>query len=177
MTRLSVFAIALLFATGCRLTIPADRLPGPTPAGNAELMNYIAELPYLTADPGYRAAYLLWQNEPYEGEFADLAATLEQNEIVDDWEVGPNDALSRDKIGYMVCRALDIKRGINWSVTGWGRYAWRDLAYLGIASRVSEIGFLTGGEFLGMMSRASDYVANRYASQSQRVDLGPRPTD
>lgn len=177
MIRFGMFALVLTVGSGCRMTISADRLPGPVPTENAELMDYIAELSYVTAEPGYRAAHILWKGESFTGDYATLAATLEQADIIDDWNDGPNDALIKAKIGYMICRALDIQRGLNWSATGWGRYAWRDLTYLGIGTSEGELGYLSGGEFLGILARATDYVDRRYASQSQRIDLGPRPTD
>jgi hypothetical protein len=174
---LPVAAAAGLAAAGfgCRATLPAEMSPGPTPTGNVELTAHIAELPYVTADAGYRAAYALRHGESSEADFEELAAQLRQERIIGDWDMPPNGLLDRSQVGYMIARAIDLKRGLNWQVTGLGRYAWRELSYLGIASASTDFGFVPGGEFLGILLRASDYQLQRRGSLTQRVDLGAPP--
>lgn len=173
-TLLAFFLMAGLWS-GCRVTLPADRTPGLAPHGNAELTGYIAELPYVTAEAGYRAAHALWKGASFDGDFAALASALRSGEIVGDWDHSPNDLLSRSDVGYMICRAADVRSGLNWRMTGLGRYAWRELTYQGIASPGNEYGFLSGGEFLGILARADDFRARRAGSLAQRATLGAPP--
>ncbi len=169
-------SLSLLLATsalfGCQATLPTDRTPGPMPEGNAALIEYIAQLPYVTAEPGYRAVHILWKQSEFQGDFQALQQTLRAGEIIGDWDHQPDSILMRGDVGYMLCRALEIKSGLNWVLTGLGRYAWRELNYLGIASPLSETGYVPGGQFLGFLSRAEDFRDNRRASLTQRAQIG-----
>lgn len=171
----TVLTLACCALIGCRATLPADLSPGPVPAGNAELTGYIAELPYVTADAGYRAGYTLWKGEPFDGEFDAVRQELRSGKIIGEWEKTPDELLSRAEVGYMVARAIELRRGLNWQLTGLGRYAWRELAYLGIVSASSEYGYVPGGEFLGILGRAGDYRDEHRGSLTRRAVLGEAP--
>lgn len=170
---LTVAVCVSALSAGCaNMTFQADT--PPPAASNAELMDYIGNQPFVTAETGYRAAHILWKGAAFDGDFAALAGTLQQSDIAgDSWGHGPNDCLDRATVGYLVCRACDINGGINWPLTGLGRYAWKELQYRRIAQPSGEMGYISGGEFLGVLMRAEDYL-HKSAGTVQRAELGER---
>ena len=163
-----------LAVCGCRATLPAE-YSGPAPAESDALIDHLSGMPYVSADAGYRAVHALWKREPAGGDFAAVAAGLRSGGVIGDWGHAADSLLSRAEVGYMVCRAIDIRSGLNWRLTALGRYAWRELNYLGIASPPNEIGYVTGGQFVGILSRADDYRNERRGSLTQRAELGAEP--
>ncbi|MBL8877688.1 MAG: hypothetical protein JNG88_01095 [Phycisphaerales bacterium] len=158
-------AAILLVSLGACLTMgcasrdaaPAATQPA-TPEGNAALLHHIADQPYVTADAGYRAIYVLWKREAFSGSFAELSSLLRENRIIDTcWNHEPATRLTRADVGFMVCRACDIRTGINWMVSGMGRYAWRELQFNNIAGGGGELGYIRGGELVAVLARAGEY--------------------
>lgn len=172
----SLTAVACL--TACRVTIPRSAsAPALPETGNADLMEYIGGLPLLTAEPAYRAVHILWKGEVFEGDFATLTGALEENRIVDPgWKHGPDTAVDRGAVGYMVCRAAQVRGGLNWTLTGLGRYAYRELVHHEIAAPAGEFNLITGGEFLGIVARAEAYLHEREKAARPKVELGEEPT-
>jgi hypothetical protein len=66
--------------------------------------------------------------------------------------------LNRGEVGYLMCRAAEIEQSLNWRLLRLGRYAYRDLRYLGIAGPGGEFGLMSGGEFQGILRRTEDYM-------------------
>ncbi len=158
--------------TGCQTPSPhATTQPAP-PAGNAELVLYISDQPWVTAEPAYRAVYVLAKGEPFNGGFDELTASLSQEKLIGNWGYSPDRRLDRASVGFIVCRACKIRTGVNWNLTGLGRYAWRELIYHNIAVGGSEFGLVSGGEFVGILARAEEYQARTGKPESRSVELG-----
>lgn len=170
---LTLIALQAVGLAGCRTTAKAVPTE-PPPQGNALFMNWVSEQPEVTADAAYRAVWLLWKGEPYEGDFAALSAELEQANIVPTiWNLEPDHLVDRAAVGVMVCRVCDIRTGLNWRLSGLGRYAWRELQRLGIAGPGSEWQHPSGGEFVGILTRAEEYLVD--AGRASQVDLDAPP--
>jgi hypothetical protein len=151
-------------------------LPSEAAQSSAALMEYIGDQPYVTQDAGYRAAYTLWRGASFTGSFDALAEELRGGHIIGrSWRDDPQRLLTRIHAGYMVCRATGIKSGLNWRLFGHGRYAWRELIYREIAQPSSEMNYISGGEFLGVITRADEYAAKRGRTPAPNLELGPRP--
>jgi hypothetical protein len=135
---------------------------------------YIGEQPLLTAEPAYRAIYALAHGQTHDGDYEELVADLKSEGLIGkSWHLAPDQYLDRAAVGYMVCRACRIRGGLNWMLTGLGRYAWRELQFNNIAGRGSEWNLMSGGEFVGILNRAADYLRRTGPAQSQPVELGP----
>jgi len=173
---LLALALAALGCAGCRVPGASVRAGTPVPAaGNAELIEYVSAQPLLAAEPAYRAAYILWRGEIFEGEFEGLREALEEGRIVDvHWQHGADEALRRSEAGYLVCRACGIESGLNWRLTGWGRYAWRELQYRRIAGSGSPERYISGGEFVGILNRADRYLREK-GRRGRGAELGAEP--
>ncbi|MCG3126594.1 MAG: hypothetical protein CHACPFDD_01445 [Phycisphaerae bacterium] len=152
---------------------PAE--PQACPRDNAALVDFVSEQPRVTAEAAYRVAYVLWKGEAFAGEFDELRGVLNAGGVASPlWQHRTDDVLSRAALAHLICRAADIRSGINWTLFGCGRYAWRELQYLRIADAGSEWTRPTGGEFLGLVRRADAWRARR--SESQAAQLGERPS-
>jgi len=165
-----------LLLPACQTTRPrgATTQPDVPREGNGALFEYVAGQPYVTVEPAYRAIYLLWKGDPLTGDFEALTQALVEARIVrPEWKYPPDAMIDRGSVGYLVCRAARVRSGLNWQLTGLGRYAWRELNYLGIATPISEYGYVPGGQFVGILSRAEDYVRGRGPGEVPRVELGP----
>jgi hypothetical protein len=170
--------LAFLVGPGGCASMRATSQPAMPAASNAELVDYISDQPFVTAEAGYRAVYVLWKGGPYSGEFSGVQSELINGKIVAGvWNHDPGEYLDRATVGYLVCRACGINTGLNWMLTGMGRYAWKELQYRGIAQTSGgELGLVTGGEFLGILNKAEEYSRRRESSPlGPPVDLGRDP--
>jgi hypothetical protein len=146
------------------------------PGGNAALIQHISEQPYVTAEAAYRAVFVLWQGELFDGDFAALSEALHEGGMIgQNWNLTSDQYLDRATVGYMICRVCGVRSGLNWQLTGLGRYAWRELQYKQIAGPGSEMSLVGGGEFLGILARAEDYMRNAGKQAVERVELGAAP--
>lgn len=180
-------ALAACLATlaglsGCA-SMRATSQPAIPAASNAELVDFISDQPFVTAEAGYRAVYVLWKGEPYAGDYSGVQSELVNGKIAASiWNHDPGHYLDRATVGHLVCRACEIKTGLNWMLTGMGRYAWKELQYRGIAQTSGgELGLISGGEFLGILNKAEAYTRQRESSpMGAPPDLGrdpnPRPS-
>ena len=173
-SRKSVASVAAVWVCstglfGCRVTLPHQEIPGGT---NAELIEYIAEMPYVSADAAYRALHILRTNEVFEGDFDSLKAAMsDQGGVVAG--IQPNECPDRQELCRAIVRACGISPGLNYRLTGLGRYALRDLQYQRIVRTQNDYGPFSGGEFLGILARAEEYM--REHADVAGVDLGSEP--
>lgn len=175
----ALFAVVLLpfVLTGCQAARPhaASQPTMPTDT-NAELVEYISDQPFVAAEPGYRAVYILSKGEIYEGGFDELSAEMAEAKLVNGaWNYDPSTYLDRSDVGYMVARACEIRSGLNWNLTGLGRYAYRELAYRRIAHPAGEMSLISGGEFLGLLARAEEYLHKAGRGPGEAAELGGEP--
>jgi hypothetical protein len=169
-----LIAALLLALAGCQT--PHLAPSGPVPQqGSAELVRFIGDQAFITAEPGYRAIYALAKGAAFSGDFAALMDQMRADRLIGrDWNYAPDRCLDRATVAFMICRACKIESGVNWRLTGLGRYAWRELQFLGIAGGGSEYPLVSGGEFVGLLSRAEEY-RERTDKAGAPVRLGPRP--
>lgn len=163
---------ALLLA-GCQVTLPraADAPPIPRES-NAELVLFISNEAFVTAEPAYRAVHVLATGESFAGEYTELAEKLRSERLIGgSWNHPPDQVLTRAEAGYMVARAAKVRTGVNWNLTGLGRYAWRELIFHGIAAGGSELAYLSGGEFVGILARADEYMHRRGRHEQAPAEL------
>ncbi len=171
-------ALGLVLLAGCQAAQRhAATQPAVPRAGNAELVAYISDQPYVTAEAAYRAVYILSKKTAFDGDFAALASAMQSDGLVArQWQYAPERTLDRGAVGFMFCRACQIRSGVNWMLTGLGRYAWRELQFQRIAGGGGEYGLMSGGEFVGLLSRAEEYLRRTGKTETPPAELGS-PTD
>ncbi|RMF84526.1 MAG: hypothetical protein D6744_02960 [Planctomycetota bacterium] len=163
------------FGAGCQapqLRGPAAEAPIPTDT-NAELCEYISNLPFVTNEACLRAVHVLKYGDVFPGAFGELRAKLSGDGVP--VPEGPAaQFLTRADVGKIVATACGVRSGLNWRLTGLGRYAWRELQYKRIARISGEYGLVSGGEFLGVLARAEEYMFE-HGEISERAELGEEP--
>ncbi len=174
---LLVGTLSALMLSGCRAAQPhATTQPAVPTDTNAELVEYISDVPYLAAEPAYRAVYILAKGEIFEGDYEALAAAMKTDGLIGrGWKYEANAFIDRAAVGHLVARACDVRTGLNWCLTGLGRYAYRELIYLGIAHPGGELRLISGGEFLGLMARAEEYLYEVGRAPGEVAELGEEP--
>jgi len=162
---------------GCRTGLPhTSTQPAIPTETNAELVEYISDLPYVTAESAYRAVYILSKGEVFAGDYEALSAALAADRLIGHgWNYEADTFLDRAAVAYLVARACRIRTGLNWRLTGLGRYAQRELIYLGIAHPSGECSLISGGEFLGVLARAEEYLHKVGRAPGETADLGDEP--
>ncbi len=162
--------------TGCRAAGPRATTQPVVPTDtNAELVEYISDQPYVTAEAAYRAVYILANGEIFHGDFDTLAAEMKVGRLVGHgWGYGADSFIDRAAVGHLVARACGIP-GLNWQLTGLGRYAWRELIYRRVAHPSGEYGLISGGEFLGVLARAEEYLHKAGRAPGETAELGGEP--
>jgi len=169
--------VLLLGLAGCQSAQTRNTAQRDVPAdSNAELMEYIGDQAFLTAEPAYRAAHLLWTGEVFAGDYEALQRKLERAGIVNPaWGLHADTYIDRATLGYLLARTAEIRTGLNWQLFGLGRYAYRELVYREIAVERGESSYVSGGEFLGILNRAEHYLKERHGASIPRVELGEEP--
>ena len=170
-------ATALATLSGCQAALPRDTTQTEIPADtNAELVEYISDQPFVTAEAAYRAIFILETGEIFDGDYEALQSDLRSRGIVaPDWTFAENQCLDRSAVGRLVARACDIQTGINWKLTGLGRYGYRELIYREIAHPGGEYTLVSGGEFLGVLARAEEYLHEVGRPAGESAELGTEP--
>ena len=173
-TRLLVCSAGLLLFVGCQAAQPrAASQPAVPTDNNAELVEYISDMAYVTAETACRATYILAKGEIFsEGYDALVEAMKAEKLITGGWTHQADNFVNRAEVAMLIARAADVRSGLNWRLTGLGRYAHRELIYLGIAHGSGELGYISGGEFLGTLARAEDYMHNVGRPAGERAELG-----
>ena len=169
--------LILAVASGCQTMGPHAPEGFEVPReGNAELVYHLAEQPFVTAEAACRASYLLVHDQPFEGEYAALVETLREEKLIRGmWEFPALHYLTNGDIATLICRACDIRSGLNWQLTGLGRYAWRELQYKQIVRGGSEFQLMSGGEFVGILNQAADYMARMQRRDAEPIEVPPPP--
>ncbi len=172
---MSIASLALLIGlVGCKAVGPRITSDEAVPQdSSAALIMYVSDQSYVTAEAAYHVGYVLSHGEMFAGSFDELAAKLVDQKIVAKrWQHAPDQALRRGEVAYVVCRACGIGTGVNWLATGLGRYALRELQYRDIVGTGSEYRLMSGGEFVGVVNRAEQYLRRSEREPSEAVELG-----
>ncbi len=162
--------------TGIATRPAAARGPATPPRDNALLVAWIGDQPYVTAEAACRSIWWLWRGEAGPGSFEALLSGLREAGIAPPgWTPEPTDKIRRATAGYMLCRTIGLRSGLNWRLFGLGRYAWRELVYRGLALPAGELGFVRGGEFLGLLQRCEGWMIDRRRATYPHAELGSMP--
>jgi len=86
-------------------------------------------------------------------------ALVDMKVIKKKWTDKPNILLTRGRTAYMLCRTCRIRGGVTMRVLGTSeRYAFRECRYLRVWPRGTQRDFMTGGELMGVLKWAADYL-------------------
>jgi len=93
---------------------------------------------------------------PYEKQFDVLT---DMKVVRRGWVGEAQEKLTRGRVAYMICRTCGIKGGLSMAVLGTTeRYAFRECVFLGIWEGGTQRDYMTGGELVGVLKWAADYL-------------------
>ena len=121
----------------------------------------LAAKPNASFEDAVHAFYNLALNtEAGKKSFEEQARALIDMKIIrEKWTRNPNARLRRGHVAYMICRTCGIRGGITMTLLGPSeRYAFRECRHLGVWDGGNQRDYLTGGELLGLLKWAADYI-------------------
>jgi len=128
-----------------------------------EFFTLLLDKPLASTADAATALTLFLGEPPWDSSARDLAARLVDMEIIAaDWTVGEAEPLTKGKISYMICQALEIRGGFWMTLFGPSeKYCCREAVYLDIVSAGSLHRYVTGEELLNILSQAELYRIRR----------------
>jgi len=158
-------AMALGAIGGCARTVIENPLNTNYPAGDLDGdLNYWHTLPARSAvcnDEGLHGIFLLADGEDTLGSYeARVMEAKKRGYLPEDWAEAANLSMRRGTLARSVCVICKIEGGVMMQIFGpRARFAIRELVYMQIMGDPStEAQSITGLEFLGVISKAQDYI-------------------
>lgn len=130
---------------------------------DAGFLYELAKKPHCSTDDAYRGMLYFIDGTDTAGNFQERTARLAMHGVIKkSWTHNPNSVATKGTVAYMLARAVGIKGGLMYNITGaCPRYALRELAYQGIIVGTSEYDQISGTEYIGILGRADDYRQTR----------------
>jgi hypothetical protein len=158
-----IVLLAALLATGCKSAYVDDPLTqkfgGGDPESQMEFWHQLSERPLTANDEAFHGLLLYVDgNDPNENFEQRVAAMKARKMLSKNFDQPANQAVHRGVLAMAICRALDIRGGVNMHLLGpTPRYATRELMWVGIYPVSSPRQTFSGTEFLGIMGRVEDW--------------------
>ena len=121
----------------------------------------LASKPNATFEDAVHAFYnLALDTEAGKTSFDQQARALIDMKIIrSKWTRNPKARLTRGRAAYIICRTCGIRGGLTMCILGPSqRYAFRECRHLGVWSGGNQRDYMTGGELLGVLKWAADYI-------------------
>lgn len=170
-----LFACAFLALQGCtRSIVSGEHDTAFADTSQTATLDFWHTLPghsAVTNAQGLHGILLFADGTDETGSYeARLAELKKRGWIAEDFDEDPNMAMSRGTMAKALAHAMEIKGGVMMQLTsGSPRYATRELLYLSIMPPGTEQQVISGLDFVGVISKAQDYVTLRDARDSERA--------
>jgi hypothetical protein len=157
-----VLAIAVLIG-GCKSAHVAEsltqKLGGDDPESQMEFWHQLSERPVTCNDEAFHGLLLYVDGTDPNGTYEQRVAAMKSRKMLpQSFDQPAEQAVHRGVLAMAICRALDIKGGVNLHLLGpTPRYATRELMFVGIYPISSPRQTFSGTEFLGIMGRVEDW--------------------
>jgi len=176
----AMVAMVCLMVSGCAVTAPRGRID-PASLADAEFLNYLADRSLVSTDEAYRAVLILADGQDGRASFEQRESELQGRDIARSaWALGPDQAVDKGAVAFMVMQACQIKGGLNTRLLGsWGlgdrRYAFRELRFAGLLPEQAGVDheLMTGGELVGLLHKADEYMEKAGLYPAAEVEMPP----
>jgi hypothetical protein len=154
----------LLLGSACARTQVDRPLGTEYPQGDAhgemEFWHGMSEHSAITNDEALHALRILLDGSDPSASYEERVEHFVQSgDLAENFDEPADFAVQRGTVARILARALQIEGGVMmWLTDGHPRYANRELVVLGIMPPGSELMTLDGTDFLGVISRAEDYL-------------------
>ncbi len=171
---LATLGLLVAILAGCARTVVENPENTNYPADDVSAqLDFWHNLPGRSAvsnDEGFHGVILFFDgadaSDSYEQRVADLKQRGWLNEGFDE---EPDLAMQRGTLARILVRALDIKGGVMMFLTSRGpRYANKELQFLGIMPYGDEFMVIDGLDYLGVISRAQDFIVAKGQRQDEQ---------
>ena len=163
--------------TGCSGLRQTRPPVDPVTVSDSDFVHYLAQVSLVTTDEAFRAMLILVDGQDGSKSFEERRDRLVQRDIVNPaWITGPEYVIDRGAVAAMVCRACKLTGGINLVIFGSmglgdRRYALRELVYREIMTTGADYAPVSGGEFVGILTRADALLAEQGAYETPEIRL------
>ncbi len=172
---LAVLALAATLLAGCARTVVEDPQDTNYPADDVSAqLDFWHELPgrsAVTNDEGFHGVILFFEGADTYGSYGARVDRLKElGWLPDGFDEEPNLAMQRGTLARILVRALDIDGGVMMFLTNkHPRYANKELQFLGIMPYGAEFMVIDGLDYVGVISRAQDFLVAEGRSPSEEV--------
>lgn len=163
---------------GCSQTLqPEQADQGERVEVDAFWHDHLPEQAMVTTAEAYRAVLLLADGEERFHGYASREQELKSRGYVRDaWGLHRDAAIDRGSVAFMVCKAIELRGGVNMRTLGElgvgdRRYAVRELAYRDMMPPGASYRYMTGGELLDLLLEADRYMARHDMYEHGQVDI------
>lgn len=173
----AALCLPALVLAGCARTVVVEpQATSYDPNDVTAQLDFWHELPgrpAITNDEGMHGVILLVWGTDETGSYENRVAFLRDRGWLPDG-VGEDDAnvaMQRGTLAALLVHALDIEGGVMMRLTGGApRYAYRELVYRGMMPQGSELMVLDGLDFVGVVSKAEDFMRVREAAADRTIE-------
>lgn len=151
---------AALWLTGCEdglVTGPSS----PLPAGEESdaFLDRLSNQTSVDEDDAFRGMLYLVDGKDDAKDFSQRVEILRDNGILpSEWDCVADRKITRGRLAYMIYQTAEFKGGVVLSMTGPNqRYCLRELQYKNVIGPGAVYGYVTGMEFIAIISRANVY--------------------
>jgi hypothetical protein len=133
---------------------------GSEPDQQMEFWHRLAEKPMTSNNEAFHALLIFVDGQDTaERYYQRVDALKRKGMLLKDFDGEANDAVSRGTMAVALFKALNLKGGVIMTVFGTSpRYATRELRYRNIYPESSPNQTFSGGEFIGLIGRAQDWL-------------------
>jgi hypothetical protein len=173
-----VAAMAAALLAGC--AGPAGGIVGaeaqlPQGEQSPEFLDRLSSQKHVSENDAMRGILMLLDGQDAAKSFQDRVEALKGRSIVDSsWSFNAARPLTRGRLAYMLCQALEIRGGVILTLTGPSqRYCVRELQYQGLLASGIMTTEISGGEFVAVLARADAYKNTGEVPEILKTSGGP----
>lgn len=180
--RFVALVLALLLLPACARTVVTEPLetnyPPTEAARELAFWHLLPTRSAVSNDEGFHGLLLLADGADEAGSYERRVEVLKSRGwLRAGFDEPANLAMQRGTLAAAVCGIIEVRGGVMMRLLGpTPRYATRELAAMGmIPASSSELQAITGLEYMGVISRAQDFMELRKARSQERRDESPQP--
>lgn len=172
---ITLIALACIALQGCtRSIISGEHETAFADTSETATLDFWHTLPghsAVTNAQGFHGVLLFADGVDNTGSYEARIEELKKRGWVEaDFEEDPNMAMSRGALAKALAHAMDVKGGVMMQITHTSpRYATRELLYLSIMPPGTDQQVISGLDYVGVISKAQDYVMLRDARNAERA--------
>jgi hypothetical protein len=172
-----VVGCVLALNGGCARSVVKEPLLTNTPPDDVtarlDFWDAMSDHGVVSNDEGLHGLFLLADSRDPSASYAErVSRAKERGWLADGFDEAADLSMQRGTAARAVCGLCDIEGGLMMHLLGpTGRYATRELIFMGMMAPGTEQQSLSGREFIGIITKAQDYMAlQRLAEENKKKE-------